>query len=202
MAAAKICAVCQAIPFESLPSEEQTAIPHHATLRELVASQIKGCALCLMILLAVGDTCAAVKHERDGNNDNLPGGAVSFTYVTLPSGKQRMEHVQRGNYMSRGLRAGGGADYNGPMYFDPLQLFPGVEADRLRPWLFGNWWRSDDPDLPLQLVGLGVRIGRTGGIEGAVGNSGDTVVFRGTQIRIRVRHSMSLFPCSAGNVTI
>ncbi|KAK4107581.1 HET-domain-containing protein [Canariomyces notabilis] len=151
----EICSVCLAIPFESLPSEEETAIPHHGSLRELVASSSQGCGLCWMILLAIGDTCAAVKHERHGNRAMLPGGIVSYTRFTLPSGKECMAQSQYGNYMGGGnARADDGAHYRGPMYIDPLELFPGEEADRHRPWLFGNWWRSYDADLSLQLVGL------------------------------------------------
>ncbi|KAK5652946.1 hypothetical protein OQA88_9425 [Cercophora sp. LCS_1] len=187
-----ICSVCKAIPFESLPNEEETAIPHRASLRELDAFS-KGCELCLMLLLAVGDTCAAIKYKRDGNRDALPGGMASGMLMTFPSGKQVMTTSHPGNYMSgSNMYSPDGPNYNGPMWFDPLELFPGGEADGLRPWLFGNWWKSPDPELPLQLVGLGVRIGRTGKVEDGIGNTDEKVEFHGTQIRIRVRHNSQI----------
>lgn len=60
------------------------------------------------------------------------------------------------------------------------------------PWLFGNWWQSEKPNEPLQLIGIGVRLSRTANIEDGVGNTSDTVEFRGSLIRIRSENGSPL----------
>ena len=60
------------------------------------------------------------------------------------------------------------------------------EAKPLRPWLFGNWYKSGlVGSEQLLMVGLGVRLGTSGKIEDAVGNGGDTINIRGSYLRFR-----------------
>jgi hypothetical protein len=109
--------------------------------------------------------------------------------VKLPSGKLRMLQIENGNFMrsAGGMVAGAGPDYNGPMYFNPLEMFPEKKGvpNRIRPWLFGNWWQSEDPNGPLQLIGIGVRLSRTANIEDGEGNTSESVRLRGSLIRVR-----------------
>lgn len=192
-----ICTVCQTIPFDQLPSEEQLALPHHDSLQSLITSAAEeggNCSLCLLIALAVGDLCATLKHERDGNRDALPENAICFMRgVTLPSGKSPMLKAEMGKYNAPGHGiscTGDGPAYRGPMYFSPLEMFPAERYPGLRPWIFGNWWRTEGPGGPPQLIGLGVRLSTTANIEDAVGNTDKCVALRGSLIRIRTKESM------------
>jgi len=88
------------------------------------------------------------------------------------------------------MGVGNGPNYNGPMYFNPLEMFPGDHSAGmpvLRPWLFGNWWRSEDLNLPPQLVGIGVRLSTTAHIEDGIGNDEHNVALRGSNIRVRTQ---------------
>ena len=185
------CALCRAIPFDRLPTEEQPALPHHSSLQALVVSGAQGCPLCVLIVLAVGDICAAIKNARDGNKDASPGGWIAYSSATLPSGKSCQLTTEGGNYLKGSSSIGGsdGVDYNGPMYYNPLELFKPDAA--LRPWLFGNWWKHENPDLPPQLIAMGVRISKTPNLEDAAGNSSERVQLRGTLMRIRARPGRS-----------
>jgi hypothetical protein len=76
------------------------------------------------------------------------------------------------------------------MYVNPLEMFPDEQLPgkpTLRPWLFGNWWRAENPNLPPQLVGLGVRISKSPNIEDAIGNNEENVILRGSLIRVRAQ---------------
>jgi hypothetical protein len=91
-------------------------------------------------------------------------------------------------------------DYRPPIYRNPKGYFPEDTASRIRPWLFGNWWKSARRGLPLQLIGLGVRFGTSPQIEDAAQSDGsnkkdDDISFRGTFLRLRIDPSTSPY-CS------
>ena len=86
-------------------------------------------------------------------------------------------------------------DFRPPTHQDPRARFPkgtigGIlgmgKGKTLRPWLYGNWWRSPAPETPMQLIGLGVRLGTSPSIQDAVGSTKKEVRLRGTQLRFRV----------------
>jgi hypothetical protein len=61
--------------------------------------------------------------------------------------------------------------------------------DVVRPWIFGNWWILHEEKVgtapQYQLIGIGVRIGKTPYIGDAEGNDKTTVKHRGSQLRMR-----------------
>lgn len=136
----------------------------------------------------MGDLCMAIKHEREGNTSAAPGNWILYApSVELPSGIQCMFQVEQGSYLGN-MKVGSGPDYRGPMYLNPLAMFPqdrDLSEPALRPWLFGNWWRSNEVENPLQLIGVGVRLSRAANIEAAEGNTSDLVKLRGSLIRVR-----------------
>ncbi|OAP60541.1 hypothetical protein AYL99_05543 [Fonsecaea erecta] len=182
-----LCDVCDKIPFADLPSEEQDAIPHHPSLDALQASY-QSCDICTLIWWAAG--CSLVDV----------GGMVAFRPgVKYPSGRKIMTRETEGNYSPlAGLRAlengasmfdtsGPEPDFREPVFVNPRERFPKDDESsrKIRPWLFGSWYKSPFTNKPLQLIGLGVRLGTGPSIEEAVGNNDKDVRIRGTFIRIR-----------------
>ncbi|KAL5326255.1 hypothetical protein ACEPPN_007393 [Leptodophora sp. 'Broadleaf-Isolate-01'] len=184
-----VCSVCRNIPFESLPSEDEPAIPHYESLEALTESA-KKCYLCSLILGMAGQLCQIQQNIKEGKHRDNPGGWISITAGDmLPSGKPVMCSSVEGNIsVGGGLMAGPGG-YKGPIYFSPCKMFP--RGSKVRPWLFGNWWNLDGRSEP-QLVGMGVRLGETGIVTQAVGNAEDRIEYGGSNIRIRTDNK-SLF---------
>jgi hypothetical protein len=177
------CDLCQGIPFQNLPSEEEDALPHQPSLDALEISA-EACSICKLILWAAGCSLAS------------PGGGVAYhPGVTLPSGRKVTCEFIEGNYggldLMHGLENGAvfldpssaKADLRAPIFIDPCSRFP--TGANVRPWLFGNWYRSPFEKKPLLLVGLGVRLGTGPSIEEAEGNSKEKIRFKGTYLRIR-----------------
>lgn len=181
-----VCSVCRNIPFESLPSEDEPAIPHYESLEALTESA-KKCYLCSLILGMAGQLCQIQQNIKEGKHRDNPGGWISITAGDmLPSGKPVMCSSVEGNIsVGGGLMAGPGG-YKGPIYFSPCKMFP--RGSKVRPWLFGNWWNLDGRSEP-QLVGMGVRLGETGIVTQAVGNAEDRIEYGGSNIRIRTDNS-------------
>ena len=148
-------------------------------------------------MFSIGDLCMAIKNDREGNKSEGPGGWITHTpKVGLPSGKMRTLKIENGNFIPGASGAiqpivSDGPNYNGPMYFNPLEMFPERDNSKqsLRPWLFGNWWQSENPNGPLQLIGIGVRLSKTANIEDGEGNTSETVRLRGSLIRVRSENS-------------
>lgn len=186
----EFCANCLKIRWCSLPSEEQDGAPHHLNLEALEKSA-ETCALCTLIIWAGGCSLGGV------------GGMISMTSgIELPSGIKVMASEIGSNYNSMGMRAleNGAAmldfsspqpDYRPPVCRDPRDNLPEGTLSQIRPWLFGSWWKSLQSQLPLQLIGLGVRYGTTARIEDAAQLESDKrrdndINFRGTFLRVRV----------------
>ena len=180
-----ICRYCEAIQFADLPSEDEPGFPHQPSLQALKKSAAS-CALCALILDAVseirksidviykgGKRCGAIEYDPEGQ---------------LPDGRQVMGHFQLGDY-----HIGSDVHADKPGY-------PFADDVSVRPWLFGNWWKTRDSSATLQLIGLGVRLARTPNIEDAEGNgreihydTGDTRVdlhYHGSFLRIRTEDGM------------
>src|SRR5947207_14337710 len=81
-----ICAVCKTIPFSTLPAEEQPALPHHKSLKDLESSA-KTCCLCLLLLRAAGELSMILKNDRDDNGEDSQGW-LAHGNQRLPSGKK------------------------------------------------------------------------------------------------------------------
>jgi hypothetical protein len=185
-----LCAVCDGVPHHALPFEDEDAYPHHLTLDALEKSG-KSCALCALIYWAAG--CSLVRY----------GGMVSFGPITLSSGVQASAELTESIYNKFGMHAleNGGMmmdfsdpvpDYRPPIQADLKLTFPRgtVEKDGeerpVRPWVFGNWYKSPIGDRgQLLMVGLGVRLGTSGKIEDAIDCSVDNVKLRGSYLRYR-----------------
>jgi hypothetical protein len=59
------------------------------------------------------------------------------------------------------------------------------DLDRVRPWLFGNWWKPGLERRFPQLIGLGVRFGTSPAIEDGLLNDQNQIVLCGSYLRIR-----------------
>jgi hypothetical protein len=212
----KNCALCQKIPFDKLPSEEEDALPHQPSLDALEASATS-CSLCKLIWWAAG--CFMVPL----------GGMRSETYVEYPSGRViRTAMVGSSHFSLTGARAleygvtlfdfsSPKHDLREPVFMDPRSRFLKgtnlrsrlfgnwfkspfkgprsrfAKGINVRPWLFGNWYQSPFKDRGFQLIGLGVRLVTGPSIEDAVGNSKEEVNIRGTYLRIRTDDGIELF---------
>jgi hypothetical protein len=175
------CDLCQNIPFEQLPSEEEDALPHQPSLDALELSA-KTCSVCELIWWAAG--CSLAR----------PGGVVELQpNIALPSGRKVLAEFLYSNYtaMGHGLENGvlfsddtsAKPDLRPPIYIDLRSHFP--TGANIRPWLFGNWYKSVFDPNKLLLVGLGVRLGAVPGIEEAESNSKEKIRLHGTYLRIR-----------------
>ncbi|EXJ67965.1 uncharacterized protein A1O5_08579 [Cladophialophora psammophila CBS 110553] len=189
-----LCDICEAIPFGNLPSEEQNALPHQPSLDALEASK-ESCSICSLIWWAAG--CSLVNV----------GGMVAFrSGVEYPSGRKIMTQETESNYNPIGLLRAmeNGAvfldtpspkpDLREPVFMDPRSCFPATEeiSGKIRPWIFGSWYKSPFKDIPLQLIGLGVRLGTGPSAEAAEGNTDEEVRLRGTFLRVRTDDGIML----------
>lgn len=180
------CAICQAIRWDRLPSEEEPGQAHQPSLAALERSA-RTCILCDLLLNAVTDM----------RSDIIPARISAATAYPLQSGGFCTEVMHYGpespalDYDMRG-------DTSARFYEDQVsaRLTHGsCPQGLLRPFLFGSWWKLKGSDTADQLIGLGVRLGTTPLIEDAEGNErrhidGDGnvephIVYRGTFIRLR-----------------
>jgi hypothetical protein len=184
-----ICDLCNSIPFEQLPSEEDPGYPHQPSLAALEISAAK-CLLCKMILEAVDEVRRSIHNEMRGIKE-------SRYVMTYP--KDKRTGVRRTVYLGQAVphRIFGdpevgqmSEDICSRLLLERLSQHAKYPGDVLRPWLFGNWWvRCDDLnegfDQTRQLIGIGVRLGKTPPIHNAEGNSKEEVIYRGSGLRIR-----------------
>lgn len=184
------CEYCEAIEFDKLPGEEEAAVPHQPSYAALKRSAER-CALCTLLC----DAIIEVRKSLDARNRlSTRGGATEFDpEVIIPNGTKVMGHFQMGAYHP-GVTDG--AFLLQPDPPDPaMPGFAFADDESVRPWLFGNWWRSRSGSGPLQLIGLGVRLGTGPHLLEAEGNhsisqydSGErkpNAFFWGTFLRIR-----------------
>lgn len=184
------CDYCEAIEFDKLPGEEEAAVPHQPSYAALKRSAER-CALCTLLC----DAIIEVRKSLDARNRlSTRGGATEFQpKVIVPNGTKVMGHFQMGGY-----RPGVTDTAFTTQPTPPDSAMPGfafADDESVRPWLFGNWWRSRGGSGPLQLIGLGVRLGTGPHLLEAEGNhsisqynSGErkaNAFFWGTYLRIR-----------------
>ncbi|KAF8846454.1 hypothetical protein BDZ45DRAFT_480508 [Acephala macrosclerotiorum] len=174
------CRICAILSFQDLPNEEEKALPHQSSL-DALSESAKSCTLCKLILLAAA--CSLTS----------PAGIVTHKPpVELPDGREVTTRVWDGNYDTIGvMRAlfngaviidtrNAQADLGDPWSIDLHARFP--TGSNVRPWLFGNWYRSPYRDRSPRLVGLGVRLGTGPWLEEAEGNSATNVDIKGTYL--------------------
>jgi hypothetical protein len=171
-----ICKLCRGIRFDKLPFEDEPGVPHQPTLAALEASAAT-CALCALIFEAAGEMGQLIKGAN-------PGGFVQMSPGKLPSGRD-VEFVSDGPWFMANSNLRSGSNEGRLTGGNVCQMFPGQTT--IRPWLFGNWYISDEEKPKMQLIGLGVRLGVKPTIEDAEGNLGDqrNIYLRGTCLRIR-----------------
>ena len=132
----------------------------------------------------------AVQETRRGIQDNPGGGGQTEGYrayscETLSSGESKSFVTFLGVHPPETCYDG--LSSNSRNELRPARAdFVFEDEAVVRPWLYGNWWSTDDhQDTPSQLIGLGVRLGVKPGIEHAEGNS-EVNWCRGTKLRVRI----------------
>ncbi|KAL2198294.1 heterokaryon incompatibility protein-domain-containing protein [Corynascus similis CBS 632.67] len=184
------CEYCEAIEFDKLPGEEEAAVPHQPSYAALKRSAER-CALCTLLC----DAIIEVRKSLDARNRlTTRSGATEFApEVIMPNGTKVMGHFQISAYHPGVTDE---AFLRQPRPPDPaMPGFAFADDESVRPWLFGNWWRPRSGSGPLQLIGLGVRLGTGPHLLEAEGNhsisqydSGErkpNAFFWGTYLRIR-----------------
>lgn len=188
------CDYCAAIEFDKLPSEEEPGLPHQPTYASLKKSAER-CALCTLLCDAIIEVRKSL--EARYRLSTRGGGTTYDPEVLLPDGKKVMGHFQMGGSIP-GVTDGAFPNQPEPGLRD-LDLataeFAFADDESVRPWLFGNWWQPRSGSGPLQLIGLGVRLGKGPNLLEAEGNhsvsqyrSGErkpNAFFWGTYLRIR-----------------
>jgi hypothetical protein len=187
--AVDICDLCDSIPFEQLPSEEDSGYPHQPSLAALQSSAEK-CRLCKMILAAVDGVQKSVDNERrkvevDGflmvsPKKDSRGASQSTIFGNTPPPLDNRVQPSEAQMLH---------DMHSRLQVERLSQHTRYPGDVLRPWLFGNWWvvehATEGIQQTRQLIGVGVRLGKTPQIHDAEGNSKEKVVYRGSGLRIR-----------------
>lgn len=174
-----VCQYCEEIPFAKLPSEDEPGITHQPSLKALKISA-QECALCSLILEAALETRKLIDAKHKGISVD-----VTKEYDPrndLPDGRQTMSHFQLGGSMP----SSNGYAQPSPLPTAFKPSFPFSDDASVRPWLFGNWWKSTKTthaNAPLQLMGLGVRLSQSPNIEDAEGN-GEKIVYSEGNTRV------------------
>jgi hypothetical protein len=192
------CDYCEAIEFDKLPGEEEAAMPHQPSYAALKESAER-CALCTLLC----DAIIEYRRSLDARNrKSTRGGATEYhPEVIVPNGTKVMGHFQMGGYRPGDTES---AFPTEPKPADPAMPGFAFADDRsVRPYLFGNWWKPRGGSGPLQLIGLGVRLGKGPNLLEAEGNHSTSnygggrtkpnAFFWGTYLRIRAEDGMSRY---------
>ena len=150
----RLCDLCKTIQIDRLPHEEEIAI-RHRTLLEL---------------------------ER---NDRQNSGRCEFCLVIYRAVGWWWQFVRDSTAESH--KISGAEDDGGRILWDGayVKTVPNYIEHDMRVWLFGNWWKLHDDEPRNQLLGLGVRLSkRSGHIKDADGRHKDSIVYRGTGVRV------------------
>lgn len=163
------CSFCRGISFHTLPHEEDPGFPHQPSFASLKLS-VRSCPLCYLLLRGINETRPGV---RDG------GGFRLFTSHEKESTRIQVE-VILGAYAGP---SGGGLVTDPP--FQPLdELRKLIDDDNvLKPWLYENQYVSAENEK--LLISIGVRLGKSAEITAVKGNTKESVVLRGSQLRLR-----------------
>ncbi|KAH7074279.1 heterokaryon incompatibility protein-domain-containing protein [Paraphoma chrysanthemicola] len=157
--------------------------------------------MCALLYWAAG--CSLVNY----------GGMASFhPTTTLSSGEKMSLRGMESMYNGHGMRAlengammldfsGPVADKRPPIEADLEKTFPNGmvtrngKIEQVRPWLYGNWYKSAfaGRKQPL-MIGLGIRLGTSGKIEDSVDREHDTINLRGSYLRYRTDKETNFIP--------
>lgn len=179
-----VCDVCKAIPFHNLPSEEEPGFPHQSSLLLLKASALS-CPLCFLILNATQEVRKSIKSQHSNDDEGRLPEWREFVSNTSLSGKAISQVTSLGSFAPGTAMI---TETKSPREERPGSNKPGFvfkDDASVRPWLYGNWWEMENSDSPLQLLGLGARLGVNPGIHEGEGNTSDQVWLRGSHLRIR-----------------
>jgi hypothetical protein len=154
------------------------------------------CTLCRLILVGVVSNRDVINEEFNGVSVRQHGWNSS-SCNTLSNGKRQVARTILGAF------AEGSYNWSGKMPGKLAEIpvlakqFPFDSDELVRPWLYGSWWRLWEGEAANWLIGLGVRVGKTGAIEDGEGNEKDMrskdgtledrVTLRGTDLRLRTR---------------
>lgn len=193
-----LCALCQSIRWDRLPSEEEPGHAHQPNLESLERSA-RVCILCAFLLNAVESIRADIDPSTPAiSEEQQPreGYISAVTAYPLPFGRTRTETFRYGACPPRFDESSTNAQTQ--FHQDLISSrFPNgsYPPGPLRPFLFGSWWKLDGSNTADQLIGLGVRLGTTPLIEDAEGNDRafqeadgtitQRISYQGTYIRVR-----------------
>src|SRR2546421_11042165 len=90
-----LCKYCRAIPFATLPSEEEQALGHQPSLQASRTSAAS-CRLCALILEALFHVRQTVNDKHRGITDG--GWSSSDPTYSLPDGRKVMATSSLGHY--------------------------------------------------------------------------------------------------------
>ena len=213
--ASTLCTFCKNIPYSKLPSEDEAAHPHQPSFQALFvsASQCQLCKLILDVVNELRKTiedeksgggthrfilfnppdettgiatqvilgAAAPSKTRKSSGTSNPQGKGSSSSSTNEKATQ--------STLSKIFHKKAGRQDVAPRRLSGLFHRKSEPYDVVRPWIFGNWWILHEEKVgtapQYQLIGIGVRIGKTPYIGDAEGNDKTTVKHRGSQLRMR-----------------
>jgi hypothetical protein len=161
----RLCDYCESIPWTDLPSEIDPGVPHQPSLQALKISS-GSCSLCSLILQAAFQ----VRERVDGKHRARSfGGWTSFSGHDLSDGRTLQVTASSGVY-------GRGSDGSTGIYepkdetWRTRPAYEFLNDTEARAWLYGGWWYSEPHKEKLQLLGLGVRIGKSADLASGEGN--------------------------------
>jgi hypothetical protein len=195
----RLCETCKATNFSILPSENEPGFPHKLSLEALKESASM-CDLCGLIQQAVDELLEDIEIERRSRGHPWAGTQRRImvqdmtysraTWVSFEKGQAGpVRRTQFGTLVPEGIGKLESRDEPDPIFVES------GDNGVLRPWLYGNWWMLERPregtDAVYQLIGIGVRVGKTPNIAGAEGNSKEMIFYRGSQLRVHTNDGKS-----------
>jgi hypothetical protein len=177
LAKSEYCAYCTQICFHNLPYEDEPGVSHHPSFASLKVSA-RTCILCWLIYQGICRTRAELRGQSE---------SVWTLYDGKSSTKVIFGRYAPGSaYLSSGM-SGRSQPMNAVFLSD----------DKLKPWLYGNWYLSDENEK--LLIGMGVRLGESPELVAAEGNSEGKITLRGSQLRLRTAESKYHSSCERLN---
>lgn len=163
--ASNCCQVCRCISWEDLPSETDAGIPHHASYATLKISAQK-CSLCSLLVKAA----EYVRERVDGKYRGRSfGGWSCFSSIDIPVGRKASIESDGGHY-SAGTDGTLGSFPSNNEAWKTKPAFPFLPDTEVRPWLYGGWFYTHPHKEKLQLLGVGVRLGKKADLIEGEGN--------------------------------
>jgi hypothetical protein len=192
-----LCTICEKIPYSKLPSEDEAAYPHQPSLEALSASA-RQCQLCKLILGIVDELRKSFEDEKSGRGagrfidyhpTNKATGIATQVFMGATPNSRTCNLSSSSEQEEKGPASSATNRKDTQSTLSKITHRETESYGVVRPWIFGNWWILHEEKgvaVPqYQLIGIGVRIGKTPYIEDAEGNDKTTVKHRGSQLRMR-----------------